>query len=122
MGALSGQHFFIEKFSKTYSPPVADSNLCSVSRMFVLYQKFFVSNSIFGKLYIFSIKNNFRFQKNFLKCNEKFSRSKISTFLSKNSSNIFFKKSPKNFFQSDFWLKCEKKLASASAVAGKNIN
>merc|ERR1711989_258914 len=91
---------------------------------FLFYIKsFFILNSIFGKIYIFSIKNNFRFQKKFLKCNKKIFRSKISTFLSQNLQTFFSKnrqKSPKKFFQSAFWLKCEKNFGQGSRGSFRN--
>ena len=54
-----------------------------------------------------------------------FLEAKFQLFCQKNLQTCFSKyrqKSPKIFFQSAFWLKCEKNLASAPAVAGKNTN
>ena len=106
-----GPTFFIEKFSKTY--PLYPIPIVALFPEFLFYIKNFFEKSIFGKIYIFSIQNNFRFQKNFLNSMKNFLGAKfqlfglyhLQTFLSKNRQ-----KSPTNFFQSAFWLKCEKKI------------
>merc|ERR1712055_137886 len=93
-------------------PPVADSNFCPVSRIFLLHQKFFISNSIFGKIYIFSIENNFRFQKKFLNAMKNFLEAKIQLFVKK-IFKFFFKKSPKialKIFSMCFLAKMRKKI------------
>merc|ERR1711954_591383 len=59
----------LKKFSKTtLPPPVADFNFCSVSRIFLLHQKFFYFKFYIWQNIFFLIKNNFSFQKKILKC------------------------------------------------------
>ena len=90
---------------------------------FFLHQKFFIWNSIIWKIYIFLVKNIFPFQKKFLYAIKKFFWAEISFFVAKKSS-IFFRKnrqkSPKKFFQSVFWPKCEKKFDQGSRRTFRN--
>jgi len=61
-----------------------------------------MSNSIFGKIYIFSIKNNFLFQKNFFIAMKNFPEAKFKLFGQINLQFLFSKnrlKSPKKIFK-----------------------
>merc|ERR1711989_304221 len=91
--------------------PVTDSNFCSLS--FILHQNFFVLKSINGKIYIFSIQNNFRFQKNFLNAMKNFLGARFQLFLSKTSSYNFFQKITEirlKIFSKSFLAKMRKKI------------